>query len=169
MLFHTLDIASNQANLINSYKTKRPRVLLLWSFISLPLFGFVYEFTFPDNSETMDTDGIDRNDFLKINKVLSLGAMLFTFSLLYFLILRRAFRVALMTESNVSSPLSSPRKQHWLFCGVFWQRSVNDVIMFSQNSLLTSSSYISSNFDSDVSDYLISCLISKHFLTIDKW
>lgn len=111
MLLHALDITSNQVNLVNSYRTKRPRFLMLWSLLSLPTFGFIYEFTFPDNSETMDTDGIDRNDFLKINKVLSLGAMLFTFSLLYFLIMRPAFRGTMATDSNISSP-HSPRKQH---------------------------------------------------------
>lgn len=89
LVFHSLDITTNQSNLINSYKTKAKKPMYIWSIISFPIIGFIYEFTYPESEDIKDLE--DTNIFLKWNKVIALIALLFSFSILYFLIFKRSY------------------------------------------------------------------------------
>eukprot|EP01036_Dinobryon_divergens_P030015 gene30015-39201_t len=92
LLFHALDITSNQAHLIHSYKTKPKRVIYPWSLLSFLVVGLVFQFLYPDSDsgDMENLQGIEANDFLTRNKIVASLSLLFSFSILYFLILRRA-------------------------------------------------------------------------------
>ena len=91
ILFHSLDISFNQMNLIISYQSKPRKFIYVWSFISFGLLGIVYDFTFPDSEEMSNLPGIDFRDFLMRNRIIALASTLFACSILYSLILRRAY------------------------------------------------------------------------------
>lgn len=91
LLFHTLDVTLNQVTLINSYKAKPWKLMYLWSFSSFAVVGIINEFTFPETEDFDGLQGIDINDLSKRNKVISLVVLVFSFSVLYLLVLRRAY------------------------------------------------------------------------------
>jgi len=91
LLFHGLDIAANQVPLINSYKSKPMRIIYPWTLLSFSLIGFIFEFTFPENDDTDNLQGIEIYDFLKRSKFVAFLSLLFSFTILYFLILRRSY------------------------------------------------------------------------------
>lgn len=93
LLFHTLDITSNQANLINLYKTKPQNFMYVWSLISFACFGFIFELSYPETEETNDLFGITRDEFIRRNKLLSLCCLVFSYYILYLLIIRRAYHI----------------------------------------------------------------------------
>ena len=91
LLFHVLDIASNQVNLIQSYQNKPKKFIYIWSVVSFPLVGLVFELLYPETEETNKLLGVSREVFLMRNKVISLFVLMLTFLVLYLLILRRAY------------------------------------------------------------------------------
>mmetsp|Transcript_28630 Transcript_28630/g.48102 ORF Transcript_28630/g.48102 Transcript_28630/m.48102 type:complete len:207 (-) Transcript_28630:1094-1714(-) len=92
LCFHALDITSNQDNLISSYSTKPKKLMLFWSWSSFVLMGFIFEIMYPETEETKELQGINREDFLKLNKVVGFVFLSFSYTLLYLLVLRRAYR-----------------------------------------------------------------------------
>lgn len=91
LLFHTLDITYNESNLVNSYKTKPKKVILLWSVFSFPALGFIFEILYPESEETSELNGISREDFLKQIKIVCFFALISSVTVLYLRILGRAF------------------------------------------------------------------------------
>ena len=91
LLFHVLDIITNQANVVNSYKTKPKKIMMFWSLGSFAALGFIFELTFPESDETSDLTGIDRDEFMRQNKIICLFALVVSFVVLYRLIFRRAY------------------------------------------------------------------------------
>lgn len=121
LLFHTLDITSNQVNLIHSYKTKPQKIMLCWSFGSFPALGFIFELMYPESEETSDLQGISRDEFLKRNRIICFFVLLFSFTVLYLLILRRAYpskpaqhhsQNNIQSGSNNGSNQNSPNSNH---------------------------------------------------------
>ena len=92
LIFHALDITVNQTNLIASYSSKPRKLMCLWSLFSFAIFGFVFEFSFPESEELIALHGIPSKTFLWYSKLISLAAALFAFFVLHMLILRRAYR-----------------------------------------------------------------------------
>eukprot|EP01038_Epipyxis_sp_PR26KG_P008535 gene8535-11535_t len=92
LIFHVLDITSNQDNLIFSYKTKPKKFIMIWSMIALPLMGIVYEFAFPESDEVSSLIGIKADDFFTINKLISMIVLGFAYTILYLLIFRKSYR-----------------------------------------------------------------------------
>ena len=93
LMFHVLDIAANQAQIVTVYRPKPKKLGLIWSFCSFPLLGLVFELLFPESEELNDLQGIDRESFMKQNHFVCFIALLFSFFVLYLLILRRAMMV----------------------------------------------------------------------------
>jgi diacylglycerol kinase len=92
LLYHTVDITANQVALIHSYRTKSRNTMYIWSLISFVMMGFIYEFVNPNSEETRDLTGISTFDFVRRSKAVSCIALLFSYLILYLLILRRAFK-----------------------------------------------------------------------------
>ena len=75
-----------------------------WSILSFLALGFIFEFTFPDSDDDMENlQGIEINDFLKKNKFIALLSLLFSFSILYYLILRRSYREIISHQNHHSN------------------------------------------------------------------
>jgi hypothetical protein len=106
LLFHALDITSNQATLIHSYKAKPKRIMYPWSLLSFTLIGFIFEFTVPQFDDTENLQGISIDDFMRENKLFALLALLFSFAILYFLILRRSY------HGHASSVTTKQKEPH---------------------------------------------------------
>jgi hypothetical protein len=91
VLFHALDVSFNQMTLIASYQMKPRKLMYGWSLASFAVFGLIYNMVYPESEETNNIPGIDSRDFLLRCRILSILSTGFTFTLLYSLILRRAY------------------------------------------------------------------------------
>lgn len=107
LMFHVLDIAANQAQIVTVYRPKPKKLGLIWSFCSFPMLGLVFELFFPESEELNDLQGIDRESFMKQNRFVCFVALLFSFFVLYLLVLRRAMMVP-KTGSAQNSPVLRP-------------------------------------------------------------
>lgn len=103
LLFHALDLIFNQTNLINAYKTKPQKVILLWAICSFPLLGFVFEILFPESEETRELVGITREEFLRQIKIVCFVPLMLSVAVLYALVLHRAFSLRPHNHSHSSS------------------------------------------------------------------
>lgn len=92
LIFHILDSTANQFTLVHSYERKSPKLMYIWTFASLITLGFAYEFSYPDAEDVGDLRGISTYEFLSRNKIASGLGFMFSFLVLYLLILRRAYK-----------------------------------------------------------------------------
>ena len=83
-VLHLIDITWNQELLILSYEFKPWKIYILWSIICYPLFGTVFEFTFPESENT-------EYDISEHSHWVSFIATAFALLMLYFLIFRKIF------------------------------------------------------------------------------
>lgn len=88
LLFHLLDISFNRDNLIRSYAKIPRRVLIVWCIISFNIVGFCFDIAFPDVDEMIKIPGINTTEFLKVSTLLYCGALMLSWSILYFKIIR---------------------------------------------------------------------------------
>lgn len=91
IVFHALDVSFNQHQIITSYQTKPRKVMHIWAFTSFGMLGIIYNFIYPESEETSNIPGIDSRDFLLRSRVVSLIATILSFSILWSLVLRRAY------------------------------------------------------------------------------
>lgn len=89
LVFHALDVASNQTKLVSSYHAITKKLIFTWTCISFSIFALLHDFTFPDDDEITNLQGISKVEFLLRNKFIFLIANIFAVLLLYFLILRK--------------------------------------------------------------------------------
>lgn len=102
LLFHTIDIILNQEALIHAYENKPWKLYILWTMISYPLFGFLYELICPQASEDLlnEEEATSFQD-TKSNAWISLLAGIFAVFLMYLLLFRKIFqRRKLRTKSQ---------------------------------------------------------------------
>jgi hypothetical protein len=90
LLFHSLDITFNQKYLISSYNTKPQKVIFIWSLTSYSIFGIIYDLIYPENEDNY-IPGIERRDFLWRSRIITLFVTFFAFSLLYSMIITKAY------------------------------------------------------------------------------
>lgn len=112
LMFHVLDITVNRKHIINEYKPKPKKLGLIWSFCSFPLLGLTFELFFPESEELNDLKEIDRESFLKLNRIVCFVALLVSFSVLYVWILRRAIHGKVNSGQNLAHQMdrNSPRQ-----------------------------------------------------------
>jgi hypothetical protein len=91
VLFHALDITISQSFLIASYQSQPKKFTLPWSFFSFFLFSFTFDLIYVDSDEFEAFNGLSVLSFLWQNRFLTLIASVFSFIVLYMLILRHAY------------------------------------------------------------------------------
>jgi hypothetical protein len=77
--------------LIQTYRTRPKRLMLLWPFLSFMALCVVYDFTFPEVMEAEELEGVTLDDFSRMNKLISLPTGCLSFSILYTVVLRNAY------------------------------------------------------------------------------
>ena len=83
-ILHFIDITWNQELLILSYEFKPWKIYIPWSMLCYPLFGMMYEFTFPQLEDT-------EYDINEHSHWVSFASAAFALLMLYFLIFRKIF------------------------------------------------------------------------------
>lgn len=91
LLFHSLDISFNQDLIVSSYQSKPRKVMYVWSFISYGSLGLLFDMVFPEGEETSSIPGLEKKAFVLRNRVVSLFVTIFAISLLYSMVLKRAY------------------------------------------------------------------------------
>lgn len=114
LFMHALDIAVNQTNLIISYQKKNYAFMMAWSLLSFGSLSVIYEFTFPDFEELGDLQGISIKHYHWQSKAVSLLASLFSYFILYQLIIQRArHQHQHHHHHQPSSPVHSDSNNHY--------------------------------------------------------
>jgi hypothetical protein len=91
LLFHSLDITFNQEFIVSSYQTKAKKMMFVWSFMSYGSLGVLFDLVNPENEETRSISGMEIKNFLFRSRIISLFVTIFAFSLLYSMILKKAY------------------------------------------------------------------------------
>lgn len=97
LLFHSLDITFNQSCIISSYQTKAKKLMYVWSFVSYGCLGVLFDLVYPGNEEMSNIPEMERKSFLFRSRAIFLLVNTFGISLLYSMILRKAFSRNLRT------------------------------------------------------------------------
>lgn len=93
LIFHCVDILSNQSQLILSYQTKPRKFQYFWSLTSFFLFGMIHEFFF---SDTREEGGIESNGILSfpyVKKCITIILSIFANLILYLIIYKKAYPI----------------------------------------------------------------------------
>ena len=93
VVFHALDVSVNQHQIISAYEKKPRKIMYIWSLISFGLLGIIYNIVYPESEEYSNIAGIDSRDFLLRCRVITLIATTIGFTILWSLILRRAYPI----------------------------------------------------------------------------
>ena len=91
VVFHALDVSVNQHQIISAYEKKPRKIMYIWSLFSFGMLGIIYNFVYPESEEYSNIAGIDSRDFLLRCRVITLIATTIAFTILWSLILRRAY------------------------------------------------------------------------------
>lgn len=98
LLFHSLHVAlaavgtgSSTHSLVAGYSSKPRKLILGWSLLCFPLFGWIFDLACPSADAASDTLALERlaPDYEGVARLASGAAAAFAWFLLYFLILRR--------------------------------------------------------------------------------
>jgi hypothetical protein len=106
IIFHSLDLATNQTILVLSYHAIAKKIIFTWTCFSFGIFAMLHSFTYPNGDEVTDLQGITKLDFIRSNTFLFLIANAFAVILLYFLIFRKSIR----SNNANKRPSSTPRR-----------------------------------------------------------
>ena len=92
LLFHSLYLATAQQSLILGYSLRPRKLILIWSVLCYPIFGFLFELTCTqDSSNVSDTLALERldADLEGAARMTAFGAACFAWAVLYNSILKR--------------------------------------------------------------------------------
>jgi hypothetical protein len=92
LIFHALDLASNQTKLVSSYHGITKKLIYTWTCIAFGIFAILHDFTFPNGDEVPDLQGISKLEFMRSNKFVFFTANSFAVVLLHFLIFRKSIK-----------------------------------------------------------------------------
>lgn len=99
LLFHSLDTSFNQDVIVSSYQSKPRKVMFVWSLVSYGSLGLIFDIIFPESEETSGIPGLERKAFVLRNRVVSLFVTVFAISLLYSMVLRKAYQKKMRSRS----------------------------------------------------------------------